>query len=56
MAQPVTSLLFQGSVTEENDRLHMQSDPLRTGAGFVLGTALSGTFWIIAGTVVWYLT
>lgn len=40
----------------EQDLEHMRSHPLRTATGFMLGAALSGALWTMAGVVAWYLT
>ncbi len=43
-------------VESEQEFLHTQASPLRTAAGFALGTVLSGALWTVAGVLVWYLT
>jgi hypothetical protein len=43
------------TAASEQDWLYIHSSPLRTAAGFVLGTVLSGALWTVAGVLAWYL-
>ena len=42
------------AVAIEQDLLHMHASPLRTATGFVVGTALCGALWTVAGVLAWY--
>jgi hypothetical protein len=41
------------ATSEEED--YVDGAPLRTATGFVLGTAISGAFWVAAAFLAWYI-
>jgi hypothetical protein len=56
MSQTVVTFAAAEAIDSERDLLRGDTNPLRTATGFVLGTALCGAFWSVAGLLVWSFT
>jgi hypothetical protein len=56
VSQTVVTFSAAEAIDSERDLLRGDTSPLRTATGFVLGTALCGIFWSMAGLLVWSLT
>jgi hypothetical protein len=55
MSQPLITLSAAEAIASERELLRGETSPLRAAAGFVLGTALCGAFWAMAGLLAWSL-
>lgn len=55
MQQSVIVLSTAEGIASERALLRNETRPLQAATGFVLGSALSGALWTVAGLLVWYL-
>jgi hypothetical protein len=55
MSQAIATLSAAEAIDSERDLLRGETSPLRTATGFVVGSALCGAFWSMAGLLVWSL-
>ena len=55
MRQIVAPFCAAEAMDSEHDLLRGETSPLRTAAGFVLGSALCGAFWAMACLLAWSL-
>jgi hypothetical protein len=55
MCHPATVLSPTKTGISPEDENQVDGAPVRTGAGFVLGTALSAAIWTAAALLAWYI-
>ncbi|MGA3399464.1 MAG: hypothetical protein ABSC95_09610 [Acetobacteraceae bacterium] len=55
MRQALATQSAAEAIASEHELLRGETSPLRAATGFVLGSALCGAFWTMAGLLAWSL-